>query len=335
MAFLKYIFFLLPSILFFGCYQVIEPDINFKPVLCINSLISEGKPIVVNVTHTWFYTDLEGEQNHTVNDATVRIFANGIEVDEDYLPKEGDTIRITAHSPTYGDAEGETTVPFKVPSCSFTYDLVKTHFEILDESYPMNFRIIFNLNVKIKFSDIKETTDFYHISFEGFPDNDGNYPLLDSTDYTHVFFDYGRLKYEAEPLFYEHIGEVESVFDIDPDGFLFFTDRTFSGNEYTLNLQFIESRFLVNSSKWDLSLLDCGLKIKLHSISESFYNWENYLWQIDSGIIGDMIDMGFSEPIWAYSNISTGAGVIAAESYTPLTVNLQSDLEKILLSEIN
>ncbi|MDE6291095.1 MAG: DUF4249 domain-containing protein, partial [Muribaculaceae bacterium] len=82
---------------------------------CLNSLITAGSPIEVNVSRTWVYTDQAGEKDHSVDDATVRIYANGDLVDFGYIPEEGDNIRIHASSVRYGEAEAEVTVPVATP----------------------------------------------------------------------------------------------------------------------------------------------------------------------------------------------------------------------------
>lgn len=52
---------------------------------------------------------------------------------------------------------------------------------------------------------------------------------------------------------------------------------------------------------------DLGLVLYLSSISDSFYKYANYQWQVTDGIVGDLGDVGLGDPIWGYSNVSTGA----------------------------
>ena len=43
-----------------------------------------------------------------------------------------------------------------------------------------------------------------------------------------------------------------------------------------------------------------------------------------------MADIGFADPTWGYSNVSTGAGVVAAQSTTSVTIDLTEFLKTIL-----
>ncbi len=105
-----------------GCYQVFDPKIDTDPVLCLNSLITAGETIYVNISRTWVYSDLAGTEDHSVNDAELQIFVNDILVDSDYIAQEGDHIHIIAHSTKYGDAEAEVTVPYatQISTVDFT-----------------------------------------------------------------------------------------------------------------------------------------------------------------------------------------------------------------------
>lgn len=65
-----------------------------------------------------------------------------------------------------------------------------------------------------------------------------------------------------------------------------------------------------------------GLYITLTSISQSYYNWSLYKWYIDNGIISDLSDIGLAESKWGYSNVSTGAGIVVAQSSNTYKINL-------------
>ena len=68
-------------------------------------------------------------------------------------------------------------------------------------------------------------------------------------------------------------------------------------------------------------------------MSQSYYNWAVYRWNVDEGITGDLSDIGLAESKWGYSNVSTGAGVVAAQSFSKATVNLKEFLKTILIKE--
>ena len=112
--------------------------------------------------------------------------------------------------------------------------------------------------------------------------------------------------------------------------FVFFSDRQFSGKTYTLHLNFSDNSFHVKSQEYDESLLECGVNLYLTTVSKSYYNWAVYKWNVDEGITGDLSDIGLAESKWGYSNVSTGAGVVAAQSSSKYTIDLKEFLKTSL-----
>ena len=307
-----------------GCYEDFNPEIDTKPVLSLNSLITAGEPIEVEVSHTWMFNDEKAENNHKVTDASVTILANERIVGSDYLPKEGDKIRIVAESPTYGNAIAEVTVPFATPVGNVKVTPTIKNIWKGDEDffhYEMFAGVTFNLNVEMDIDDPAENDNYYNFGYNwSGVANDGS-PTLSI----------GQFEYNSEPIFKEHIGVFETIMGNDEDtGFVFFTDRQFSGGTYTLHLNFSNNVFRVKSQEYDESLLECGVNLYLTTVSKSYYNWAVYKWNVDEGIMGDLSDIGLAESKWGYSNVSTGAGVIAAQSSSKFTIDLKEFLKTTL-----
>lgn len=334
MAILKYIISLLLSIIIISCYKDFNPDIEVVPVLCLNSLITAGEPIEVNVSHTWVFNDEQSIKNHEVTDADVTILANGNIVDKHYLPCEGDRIRIIAESPTYGNATAEVIVPHATPIGKVKVTPKVTNIWRGDSDfyhYEMMADITFNLNIEMDVNDPIEADNYYQFDYSWSDYLDTYFPNDYYWDYNTPILSLGILEYEAEPIFKEHIGVFETVMGSGEDsGFLFFTDRQFSGKTYTLHINFSDNSFRVKSEKYDESLLDCSVNLFLTTVTKSYYNWVVYKWNVDEGIIGDLSDIGFAEPIWGYSNVSSGAGVVAARSAAKYTVNLKDFLQQTI-----
>lgn len=344
---LRYIFSLFIPFILTGCYESFTPDIETEPVLCLNCLITAGEPIKVDVTHTWLYTDMAGAENHSVKDAVIRVIVNDEEKDSEYLPKDGDRIRIEADSPTYGHAEAEVTVPHAVPiqNVRWTPVITSTWRDDRDGYWAVNAQYYFNINIEMEINDPDVKENYYRFSALSFnstpsePDIDDTGIITENYDEDDAFlssgywksdFYMGSMEYDAEPLFSEHIGVFESVMIGDAYGFTFFTDRQFSGSKYPLHLNYTDASYFITMKEWDPELMDCGYLLTLHSISKSYYDWANYNWQKEDGPLGDMGDLGLAEPMWAYSNVSTGAGVVAAQSYTTYTLNLREFFESII-----
>ena len=324
MAILRYIIPILSVFLLTGCYEDFSPEIDTKPVLCLNSLITAGAPIEADVTHTWMFNDEKSERDHDVTDAVVTILVNERIVGSDYLPKEGDKIRIVAESPTYGIATAEVVVPYATPVGKVKVIPVVTNIWEGDKDfyhYEMLADITFNLNIEMDVNDPEGPDDYYHFGYGWFgSDTDGS-PTLSI----------GQLEYNSEPIFKEHIGVFETVMGNDEDTqFVFFSDRQFSGKTYTLHLNFSDNYFHVKSQEYDESRLECGVNLYLTTVSKSYYNWAVYKWNVDEGIMGDLSDIGLAESKWGYSNVSTGAGVVAAQSSSKFTIDLKEFLKTTL-----
>lgn len=323
MAILRYIIPVLLVPFLTACYEDFNPEIDTDPVLCLNSLITAGEPIEVRVTHTWRFNDEKSERNHEVADAVVTVFANEKVVGPDYPAKEGDRIRIIARSPAYGTASAEVTVPYATPIGKVTVSPVVTDIWMGDKDfyhYEMFADVTFNLSIELDVNDPAGTDNYYHFGYNwSGRDTDGS-PTLSI----------GHFEYNSEPIFREHIGLFETVMENDDTDFVFFSDRQFAGRTYTLHLKFSHNSFNVKSRYYDDALLECGVNLYLTTVSQSYYNWAVYKWNADEGIIGDLSDIGLAESKRGYSNVSTGAGVVAAKAAVKYTLSLKDFLQKTL-----
>lgn len=331
MAILKYLSPITLGLLLTGCYENFDPNIETSPVLCINSLITAGEPIEVKVSHTWMFNNENGDKNHSVEDAKVSIYANGTLQTEDYMPKEGDNIRIVAESKKYGNAEASVTVPVAVPinSIDFSPEVLNV-WKNADQ--PMSEDLTFNITVSMTIVDTHSSDDYFKMDYTsasptGDEDSDGNYKASHAP---YTSFSIGSFEYNTEPIFKEYIGILESAMGNDEDVMLIFSDRQFSRKDYTLKLQFNNASYHVESPEYDSDLYDCSITFYLATVSRSYYDRAIYVWQRDSGVIGDLGDLGFAEPIWGYSNVSTGAGIVAARSFATCTVDLKDFIQQTL-----
>ena len=332
MAILRYLFSSVLAIALVACYEDFTPNIDVTPVLCLNSLITVGEPIKVDVTKTFLYTDQREE--HDVDDAVVTVFANGESVDADYLPKEGDKIRIEAVSTKYGRAEGEVTVPYAVPiqTVNFNRSVIDSYVSDDEDMYAV---VRFNFDADLKFKDAADVDNYYKFDYATIqPTPEANVEIGEDgeiiwTEYPNVWFNIGSFQADREPIFGEHIGAMDAAMGADSYGFPFFTDRQFPGKEYTLHLNFTACHYQISSMKWQPELLDGAVKLTLSTISKSLYDWANCRWQTEQGLIGGLGEFGLADPIWGYSNVSTGAGIIAARSSSEYTISLADFLSEV------
>ncbi|MDE6288897.1 MAG: DUF4249 domain-containing protein [Muribaculaceae bacterium] len=330
MAILRKILIMLPAFLLTGCFEEFQPEDDVAPVLCVNSLVTAGSPIYARVTHTWMYNDLEAERSHEVRDAVVRIFVNGQEVDKNYKARERDHVRIVADSPTYGHAEGEVTVPVSVMPLDVKITPVERSVETSSEDF-LYVSLRFDLNVELTVPDDASTANYFNFKRLGYCDVGWDYDWgfdwgddmsFVGPDATQADLQLGSFQYQSEPIFGEHIGIFDSVMGADSWGFLFFSDRQFSGDKYTLHLKYTDCRYTVVSANMQTEIPDAGFTFILSTVSESFYDWAIYSWQKSDGMLGDMSSIGLSEAFGGYSNVSSGAGIIAAQSSQSVTISL-------------
>ena len=106
-------------------------DLRPDPTLVVNAVAMAGEPLAVDVTRTWFYTDLNPEV--TVSDAEVALYVNDAfrervayqpgdsaynvpgRYRSAYVPVTGDRLRIEVSHPTYGKATAQAEVPALAP----------------------------------------------------------------------------------------------------------------------------------------------------------------------------------------------------------------------------
>lgn len=338
MAILKKLHLLALPLFLTGCYEDYYPRIDTEPVLCLNSLITAGSPIEVKVSHTWLYTDEDGSSNHSVPDAELEIYANGELVDADYLPREGDRIRIHASSLKYGEAEAEVTVPVATEVSGIDYSIKPDDlWTKYTEGWGLDAKLQFDIRIFMDLPDNKETADFHRLTYKTY-----YWSGIDTDDDNGEDWQpYGRSSFNAflseghfevlDPVFYELNDAFEDV--MNGSGYaLFFSDRLYNGEAKTLTFGFSSCFFSLSGWNGNPEELECGWDITLCSISESYYNWLVYSYQSSGIIFGDFGDLGLADPIWGYSNVSTGAGVVAAQSSVTVTINLKDYLEKIMES---
>ena len=231
-------------------------------------------------------------------------------------------VRIVVQSPSYGRAEAEVQVPIAPPIESLRWEADTTYIFEWGDVDDSSYQLTFNLAVAMSVKDRASTADYYKFSYRE--------PSAGDTDPADApwTFSIGNFIYEREPIFSEHIGLLDAISGNDSESFTFFTDRRFSGGTYTLNLHFENNHYTIMKYCYMEGMPDCDLTFTLSTISPSYYNWCAYQWNIENGTIGDLGDIGLTDPVWGYSNVSSGAGVVAAQSRSTYTVNLKDFLQQ-------
>ena len=324
-----------------SCYTEFDPKIDSKPVLCMNSTITPGDSITLFLTRTWAWT--EGEQKRLdldVRDAEVRLTVNGefketltparITINpgyspgrqeyrecyrSGYLPASGDVIRLEATSIQYGEAAAEITVPYPVPidriepqvlSCISYGDT--TGFPAVADTCEFNLRF----KLLAYFTDPAESTDYYDLSADYAP-----FSYLDGEAI--ALPDYSFIDFSGEPLLTEHVTVLESVKG-DPYGYSIFSDRQINGLTYPLRMTVSDYKFFYWNPLDLPGPKKTGITVRLRHINQAYYKHVISIWEANDAIVGTLGGVGLANPVYPLSNVSTGAGVVAAYAEASLTI---------------
>lgn len=103
-----------------------------------------------------------------------------------------------------------------------------------------------------------------------------------------------------------------------------FSDRQIEGRKYSLNIvnENMTYHYDYNSGEHSSpAKRGSTLDIQLCSISKSYYDYMISLWQTEYGISGALGGVGLGNPVWEKSNVSTGAGVVAAQTVSEVRLD--------------
>ena len=325
-----------------SCYSEFDLHIDSTPVLCMNSTITPGDSIALFLTRTWAWTEGDEDKlNINVGNAEVTLIVNG-EFKEimshriidnpdypfnqyprqlecyvsEYRPESGDAIRLEAVSTRYGEATAEVTVPYPVPierietqtvSCTAYGDM--TGFPAVADRCQFNMRF----DILAYFTDPAASTDYYDLELDYFSNK--NY----DGEAEAYLNSYSIIDFSGEPLLKEHVSVLESTIS-DTRGYTVFSDRQINGRTYPLRIGFDQLSF-VYWNPMDLpGPKEFGIRVRLRHIDPSYYRHVISVWEGNDAIVGALGGVGLANPVYPYSNVSTGAGVVAAFAEATLTI---------------
>ncbi|MDE5586559.1 MAG: DUF4249 domain-containing protein [Muribaculaceae bacterium] len=346
MAILKKIYLLmLSSAIATGvtsCYTEFDPNIDSTPVLCMNSTITPGEPVTLFLTRTWPWT--EGDElkiDVNVRDADVRLTVNG-EYKEtlkhtliqnpdypygsyqeqlecyqsEYRPESGDIIRLEATATQFGEATAEVTVPYPVPIDRIEAQVLSyrpsgdlTGFPAVENVCQFAMR----LNLLAYFTDPAASTDFYDLATDFSTISDYEHEAV-----AHVYM-YPIVDFSGEPLLKEHVSVLESTI-ADTMGYTVFSDRQINGRTYPLRISYDQLSFTYQNPLDLPKPKEAGIEVILRHVDPTYYKHVISVWEGNDGIVGILGGVGLANAVYPYSNVSTGAGVVAAYAATSLTI---------------
>ncbi|MDD2953218.1 MAG: DUF4249 domain-containing protein [Parabacteroides sp.] len=310
--------------------ESLRPD----PTLVVNCVAITGEPLAASVSRTWFFTD--DHPNVTLDKAEVKLFVNGAfterlrfqEGDEafntrgyfksDFIPAQGDRIRVEASYPEYGLASAETVVPepAQVLKAGVTYASAGGSFGSSHQN------AIYQVTIK----DDPAEANYYLLRMEeGVPVFDGI-----AKKYTGEYKWFPATpNYATEPVFGQSLTALDQVFGNDwmsGSGGKVFSDELINGQEYTLRLTdeyyyrqiqvavVPDSMWIGQFEKEDFYLIPpMHLRVHLYAISAEYYRYLKVLQDKNTDSISNLlIDGGLAEPIRVFSNIDGGVGILGS-----------------------
>ncbi len=323
-----------------SCYQTFEPDLKADPVLCMNSEITPGNPVILYLTRTWNWTENSyNGMDVSVRDADVRLYVNGEyqetlipdEIDNgynpgspypqfrpcfrsEYLPVSGDVVRLEASSPKYGKAEAEVTIPHPVK----IDDIEIGNLEVWSYGDTSGFpavedrcEYLISYRAYVRFTDPEQSGDCYDLVVNTTPYSDFD---NQATSYAYIFPDF-----DDEPLFTEHVSVLESAIT-DAYDYTIFSDRQINGKTYPLKVGLEKCEFYYRNPDNLPAPKEYGVVFQLRHIDESYYKHVISVWEVNQSISGALGGIGLADQVYPYSNVSTGAGIVAAYAVTQVTV---------------
>ena len=297
----------MPLIALMGsCVDEFNPDFDNTPIAVLNALIQADSTVSVSVSRS--FTTLDGSnggesvERNIIKNAVVTLFINGQDLGKmTYDPsslkynstvkaKSKDIVTIKVTTKDYGSAEGTTSVPDKIKNAGWSYtasveiDYDTTIIYPGGESYHPEVAII---NYSVTFQDTADEENYY---------------MLYSND----------LDFECkDPIIGENDTPLDAIYTKYTELY-FFSDKSISGKEYTINFSCRYSKglhyFPGNGTDKIIN------KVGLYSISRDYYLYLLSIHKKYEGLNGMLEDFGISEPKVVYTNVSPGIGIVAAET---------------------
>ena len=135
--------------------------------------------------------------------------------------------------------------------------------------------------------------------------------------------------FTKEPLVSEHVSALESIF-ADTYGYTIFSDRQISGKTYPLHIIVDIAQFWYYNPEDIQAPKDFSLSVNLLHLSRDYYNHVLSVWECNDGIVGSLGSIGLGESVPAHSNVSTRAGIVAADARYEVQIPLYELFEQAL-----
>lgn len=314
---------LLLGVFLTSCYRKIDlNEYRTTPKMVINSVVSPDTVVMASITRTWFYPDKKPYVN--LPHAHVELYINNQYIEtmqwktlnnprnpdqpdtlflSNTIPAEGDRIKIVASTPEYGTVTAEDIIPKKVAIKNASHTIKKG-----------------NGVYQGTISDYFEI--YYEVTFDEFPEKN-NYYLAKITQIKTGYYGYYETEIDyIDPVFKEQdaiLDESMAFNGLEKRGGALFTDQSINGQTYTLQIK--ETTAELDETEQRI--------ISIYSLSESYFLYLLSLQKIaGSTLEGGLGNIGLAEPLWVYSNVEGGTGILGGNQHSETTITLNNPSKK-------
>lgn len=284
----------LSAMVFASCETPLDIEyLDTEEKVVVNAMGNADENLNLRLTYSrWFLSEKPFKE---ITNATVSLLANGQKVDEgalrvdgstypkkkyysfdNYLPKEGDMLKLDIQVPGKEPITAECRVPYKPQMSNFT---VKEHN--VDDGYA-SYK---ELGISFLLHDNPNEKNYYMLQIYSF-----------DQDYLQYFSITDYLLVETDVA-----GAIEGDMSVTDNVFLF-SDEKINGLNYNINLELSIDMYSYDNG---------GLQFRLIAIPEALYY---YMRSLD--LMTDDMQEVFGEPVQIYNNISNGIGIFAISSTT-------------------
>ncbi len=320
-----------------------EKEIEFNgeqsdPKLVINSLMEPEQRVEAYISKSYFFLDMPNTA--APSDLVASLYVNDQLIGEmtpffdtvwemyglpdyrlipgyynDYQPKEGDVVKITATANSFDEAGGATSPLPKAVDCQMDYEVTdwsggyvrEYDYETGEYGDTLYYSVTGYIDLTLTITDPNPgKTDCFRL-IEG-----RHISLSDDQNRYYISFDYDDPVFGASS-FTENDFFDASDLDTRPEGV--FTDMLFDGSSYRLKVKvYFSCDIDEEDEEFDPDYFRA--LFVLEHLSKEYYNYLNTCNQ------GDVALQIYAEPIQTYSNVTNGFGIVGGRSVNKMWLPL-------------
>jgi len=305
-------------ILMFSILTSCETEIPFngtitEPMLSVISLPFTDSVIQANVTASRFFLSNENDFK-VVDNATVDLYINGTFKENliaqgqgnyrsQYIPVEGDIVKLNVSAISYESVWADATVPLKVAGFQIDSTITRSNTSLIIEGSNYGGSVVrldtvgttySNIhNFNIKFSDLAGESNYYRLVVKLTTTANGYSTVSYQNNFDDIVF--GTKKENMDGIF------SESPYD----RYNIFSDELIDGKPHTITVS-IPVSYDTYYDRVDTTDYERSVSINLQSISQSYYLYLKSLKALE------IADPFMSEPVQIYTNVNGGLGIMGA-----------------------